>query len=94
MGKPENGTRLEPSLLWENHEPGGSEGPATSPSSTCSQGVLSGIVLRGWESQPHGEGPDGSTQPAKETYAGRVGLGKHKPTSLQGIATGFCNGRL
>jgi hypothetical protein len=58
----------------------------------CSWGVLSGIVLRGWESQPHGEGPDGSTQPTKETYAGHVGSDKHKPTSLRAIATGFCNG--
>ena len=83
MGKPENGTILEPTLLRENHEPGGSEGSLTCPSSTCSWGVLSGIVLRGWESQPHREGPDGSTQPAKETYAGHVGPGKHKPTSQQ-----------
>jgi len=34
----------------------------------------------------HGEGPDGSTQPAKEPRAGHVGLGKHEPTSLRGIA--------
>jgi hypothetical protein len=51
----------------------------------CHWGVLSGIVLRGWESQPHasalhnlvrrqGEGPDGSTQSAKETRTGHVGL--------------------
>jgi hypothetical protein len=51
----------------------------------CHWGVLSVIVLRGWESQPHvvelnfliqqqGEGPDGSTQLAKETRAGHVGL--------------------
>jgi hypothetical protein len=40
----------------------------------CQRGVLSGIVLRGWESQPQGEGPDGSTQLAKETRAGHVGL--------------------
>ena len=68
----------------------------------CLWGVLSGIVLRGWESQPHamarlrqcrqGKGPDGSTQPAKETRAGHVGLDEHEPTSLRGIATGSCNG--
>ena len=27
----------------------------------CNRGVLSGILLRGWESQLQGEGPDGST---------------------------------
>ncbi len=27
MGKPETGTRLKPTLLWENHEPGGSGEP-------------------------------------------------------------------
>ena len=58
----------------------------------CLWGVLSGIVLRGWESQPQGEGPDGSTQLAKETRAGHVGLDKHEQTSLRGIATGSCNG--
>ena len=73
-------------MLWANHESGGSEDSLTGPNSTCSWGVLSGIVLRGWESQPHGEGPDGSTQLAKETYAGHVGSAKHKPTSLRGIA--------
>ena len=60
----------------------------------CPRGVLSGIVLRGWESQPQGEGPDGSTQPTKETRAGHVGLDKHEPTSLRGITTGSCNGQL
>ncbi len=40
----------------------------------CFWGVLSGIVLRGRESLPQGEGPDGSTQLAKETRAGHVGL--------------------
>ena len=44
------------------------------------------IVLGGGESPPQGEGPDGSTQPAKETRAGPVGLDKHGPTSLRGIA--------
>ena len=44
-------------------------------------GVLSGIVLGGWESHAQGEGPDGSTRPAKETRAGRVRSDKHEPTS-------------
>ena len=81
MGKPANGTRLEPALLEEHHEPGGRDDLLSSQSATCPWDVLSGIVLRGWESQPHGEGPDGSTQPAKETYAGHVGSELHKPTS-------------
>jgi hypothetical protein len=58
----------------------------------CFWGVLSGIVLRGRESLPQGEGPDGSTQPAKETRAGHVGLDQHEQTSLRGIAIGSCNG--
>jgi len=86
MGKPGNRTRLKPTQLWENHEPGGSDGLLTGQDSICPRGVLSGIVLRGWESQPQGKGPDGSTQPAKETYAGHAGSDKHKPTSLRGIA--------
>ncbi len=91
MGKPETRTRLKPNLLWENHGPGGGEGSHKSPNPICSWGVLSGIVLRGWESQPQGKGPDGSTQLAKETYAGHAGPGLHTPTSLRGIATGSCN---
>jgi len=76
-GKPGIGTRLEPALLWENHGSGGCNDPRVDCCAICSWGVLSGIVLRGWESQPHGEGPDGSTQLAKETYVGHVG-----PTSI------------
>ena len=61
----------------------------------CRRGVLSGIVLSGRESRPHGEGPDGRTKyPSKETRAGHVGLDKHEPTSLLGKATGSCNGQL
>jgi hypothetical protein len=80
MGKLGNGTRLEPKALSENHAPGG-RATAISP-----WGVLSGIVLGGGESPLQGEGPDGSTQPAKETRAGQVGLEQHEPTSLRGIA--------
>ena len=80
MRKLGNGPRLEPNALSENHAPGGRE-TATTP-----WGVLSGIVLSAWESHVHGEGPDGSTQPAKETRAGHVGLDQHEPTSLRGIA--------
>jgi RNA-directed DNA polymerase len=80
MGKPGTIATLESTVLSENHAPGGPE-TATRP-----WGVLSGIVLGGGESPPHGEGPDGSTQPAKETRAGHVGLDQHGPTSLRGIA--------
>ncbi len=80
MRKLGNGTRLEPNALSGNHDPGRRE-TATSP-----WGVLSGIVLSAWESHVHGEGPDGSTQPAKETRAGHVGLDQHEPTSLRGIS--------
>ena len=80
MGKPGDRTTLEPTLLWKNHDPGGRE------TARSLWGVLSGRVLGDGESPPHGEGPDGSTQPAKETRAGHVGLDQHEPTSLQGIA--------
>ncbi len=80
MRKLGNGTRLEPKTLVENHEPGGRE------TAKHLRGVLSGIVLGGGESPLHGEGPDGSTQPAKETRAGQIGLESHEPTSLQGIS--------
>lgn len=63
MGKPGHGTTLQPDALAENHAPGGRE-TATNP-----WGVLSGIVLGGGESPLQGEGPDGSTQPTKETHA-------------------------
>ncbi len=76
MGKPDDGTILEPNVLDDNHEPGRSDDSTKKDQSTiCSRGVLSGIVLRGWESQPQ-KGPDRSisqghflrgAQPAKET---------------------------
>ena len=43
-------------LSWINHRKVGHRKVAI-----CTRVVLSGILLRGWESQPHGEGPDGST---------------------------------
>lgn len=49
-------------------------------------GCLIGHSSRRRESPLHGEGPDGSTQPAQETRAGHAGSGKHVPTSLRGIA--------
>ena len=65
----------------QNRERTGRPEPAA-----CERGVLSGIVVGGWESQPQGEGPDGSTQPAQETRAGHAGSEQHEPTSLQAIA--------
>ena len=38
------------------------------------------------ESRPHGEGDDGATQSAKETWTGHEGPGMTMQTSLQGIA--------
>lgn len=52
----------------------------------CRRGVLSGIVAGGRESRPHGEGPDGSMQLAKETRAGHAGSDQHEPTSLRGLS--------
>lgn len=49
------------------------EGPGRPATAVCQGGVLSGIVVGGSESQPQGEGHDGSMQPAQETRAGQVG---------------------
>ena len=79
-GKLGNNAKLESNARSENHDPGGWE------TAKRSWGVLSGRVLGGGESPLPGEGPDGSTQPAKETRAGHVGLDQHEPTSRRGIA--------
>ena len=79
-GKLGNTAKLESNALSENHDPGGWA------TARCSWGVLSGIVLGGGESPLPGEGPDGSTQPTKETRAGHAGLESHEPTSLGAIA--------
>ena len=52
----------------------------------CRGGVLSGIVVGDGESPLHGEGPDGSTQPAQATPAGHAGSEYREPTSLRAIA--------
>jgi RNA-directed DNA polymerase len=80
MGKPGTIAKLESTVLSENHAPGGPE------TATYPWGVLSGIVLGDGESPSQGEGPDGSTQSAKETRAGHAGLDQHGPTSLRGIS--------
>ena len=59
---------LRPGIWWE-------ETTAIRWTSTCRWGVLSGIVLRDGESPLHGEGPDGSTQLAKETRTGQSRTG-------------------
>ena len=81
-GKLGNHAKLESNALWENHDPGGLK------AAICPWGVLSGRVLGGGESPLPGEGPDGSTQPTKETRAGHVGLEQHEPTSLRATALG------
>jgi hypothetical protein len=82
MGKPGTIANLESTVPSENPVPGRPE-PAPSP-----WGVVSGIVLGDGESPSPGEGPDGSTPPAKETRAGQVGLEPHEPTSRRATALG------
>jgi len=84
--KSKNRTKLESAVLTAIHELGGCNDSKKDQSTICPRGVLTGKVLRDWESQLHEKGPDGSTQLAKETYAEHAGSEKHKPTSLQGIA--------
>lgn len=77
---------MSPDTAYARAEGQNKECTGRPETAVCVRGVLSGIVVRGWESQPQGEGPDGSTQSAKETRAGRVGSEHHEPTSLQAIA--------
>ncbi len=65
------------SLLARNAEPELLVGGRSTlrPTSICQRGVLSGILLGGGESPLQGEGPDGSTQPAKETRTGQCRAG-------------------
>ena len=75
-----------PDTAWARVGSSNTERTGRRETAACRRGVLSGIVVGGRESRPHGEGPDGSTQPAKETRAGQAGPGHHVPTSLRGIA--------
>jgi len=77
---------MNPETACARVESSNREGAGRPESAACRGGVLSGIVVGGWESRPHGEGPDGSTQPAQETRAGQAGSGNHEPTSLRAIA--------
>jgi len=83
---------MSPETAWARVESSSEEQPGRRFAAVYQRGVLSGIVVGGWESQPHGEGPDGSTQPTQETRAGHAGSGKREPTSLRAITTGPCNG--
>jgi hypothetical protein len=85
-GKPGHGVKPEPRWTEGTSEQAGGEVLSKGTPAGCRRGVLSGIVRGAWESHVHGEGPDGSTKPAKETHAGHVGLDQHEPTSLRGIA--------
>ena len=77
---------MSPETAWARVEAWSMERPGRPETAACPWGVLSGIVVGGWESQPHGEGPDGSTQPVQATRAGHAGSGYREPTSLRGIA--------
>jgi len=78
---------MSPETACARVESSSMEQPGRRASAGCRRGVLSGIVVCDGESPLHGEGPDGSTQPVKETRAGHAGSGKHEPTSLRAIAT-------
>jgi RNA-directed DNA polymerase len=77
---------MSPETAWARVEALSMECPGRLETAVCCGGVLSGIVVGDGESPSHGEGPDGSTQPTKETHAGRAGSGNHEPTSLRAIA--------
>jgi hypothetical protein len=82
-GKPGHRVSLKPKRRDGRPRWAGGEILSKGKPAACRWGVLSGIVLRARESRVHasaklrrrrhGEGPDGSTQPAKETYLGHVG---------------------
>ena len=75
-----------PETVWARAESSSRERAGRLVAAVSRGGVLSGIVVGDGESPLHGEGPDGSTQPAKETHAGQAGSDKHEPTSLRAIA--------
>jgi RNA-directed DNA polymerase len=77
---------MSPETAWARVEALSREFPGRPETAGCCRGVLSGIVVGDGESPLHGEGPDGSTQSAKETHAGHAGSEHREPTSLQAIA--------
>jgi hypothetical protein len=83
---------MSPETAWARVESLSREYPGRLATAVYLRGVLSGIVVGGWESQPHGEGPDVSTQPAKETRAGHAGSEHTSQPHCRAITTGPCNG--
>ena len=77
---------MSPATACARVESSRREQPGRRETAGCRRGVLSGIVVCDGESPLHGEGPDGSTQPAQETRAGQAGSDNHEPTSLRAIA--------
>jgi len=65
---------MSPETAWARVEARNRERTGKPETAACRWGVLWGIVVGGWEIQPQGEGPHGSTKPAKETRAGHEGL--------------------
>ena len=86
MGKPGNGTMLEPKFLLENHEPGGRM-RYTSPGCLIRHSTQSA-------GKPRTLGKDltGVRSPQRKLVPDTVGPEKDKPTSLRGIANraGVC----
>ena len=80
MGKPGNGTMLEPKFLLENHEPGGRM-RYTSPGCLIRHSTQSA-------GKPRTLGKDltGVRSPQRKLVPDTVGPEKDKPTSLRGIA--------
>jgi hypothetical protein len=83
---------MSPDTACTRVEASSTERPGRSATAVCQGGVLSGIVVGGWESQPHGEGPDGSTPPTQETRAGHAGSEHTSQPHCRAITTGLCNG--
>ena len=61
---------MNPEAAWARVESSNRERAGRRGKTVCRRGVLSGVVLGGGKSPLQGEGPDGSTWPAKETHAG------------------------
>ena len=87
---------MSPETAWARVASSSKEQPGRRFAAVYQRGVLSGIVVGGWESQPQGEGPDGSTPPAKETRAGHAGSEHtsqpHCRAIQLGLVTGNCEG--
>ena len=86
-GRPGDGARLEPKVLHENHEPGGSGSPVTGAESYMPSGCL---IRHSTQSvgEPRTLGKDLTEvrSPQRKLVPDTVGPDKGKPTSLRGIA--------